>query len=49
MMLNNTELMIHIDDHLSYIENIYENGGILDVKYQSGGGIRRETFDLGFD
>ena len=48
-MLNNNELMVHIDDYISYLENVYEKGGILDIKYQSNGSVRRETFDLGFD
>ncbi len=41
--------MIHIDDYISYLENVYEKGGVLEIKYLSEGGIRRETFDLGFD
>ena len=32
-MLNNNELMIHIDDYISYLENVYEKGGVLDIKY----------------
>ena len=48
-MLNNNELMIHIDDYISYLENVYEKGGVLDIKYQSNGSVRREVFDLGFD
>ena len=49
IMLNNNELMIHIDDYISYLENVYEKGGVLEIKYLSDGGIRRETYDLGFD
>ena len=48
ILLNNNELMIHIDDYISYLENVYEKGGILEIKYMSDGGIRRETYDLGF-
>lgn len=49
LMLNNKELMVHIDDYISYLENVYDNGGILEIKYLSDNAIRRETFDLGFD
>jgi len=48
-MLNNKELMVHIDDYISYLENVYDKGGVLEIKYRSEGAIRRETFDLGFD
>ena len=42
--------MIHIDDYITYLENVYEKGGgVLEIKYHSQGAIRRETYDLGFD
>ena len=47
LMLNNPELKAPIDHYISSHEKIEKRDNILEIKYESDGGIRRETYKLG--